>query len=141
MKRLSKEVATVFNEGMFVAKFSEGCFNGVWADYALEVTEHKALRGLGGIVLRTLRGNALARYILAKPVTAKYSITFKKEVCEQKKSTSDKHHSDNKASTRKWNSSIEKMDTMFEAGYLDPFDTVNPPKAPSQLFNRSCRKA
>ena len=133
MKRLPLELKESFDDGLFVAKLAEGRFNAVWADYALEVTENKALKGSGGIIGLTLRGNALARYFLSRPVMARYSQVFHQEYCQSKKTQdSAQHHSDKPAEKRKWDSSIEKMDRMFEEAYLDPFD-LN--KAPAQLVN------
>jgi hypothetical protein len=76
MNRLPSDVKTGFNDGLFVAKLSDSKFNDVWIDYVLEATEHKTLKGVGGIIGLTLKGNALARWFLARPVTAKYSMEF-----------------------------------------------------------------
>ena len=66
---------------LFVAKLAEGNFNAVWADYALEVTENKALRGAGGTIRLALKEKALIKYFLAKPITETFSTTFQKEAC------------------------------------------------------------
>ena len=90
MQYIPEEVADGFKEVFFAAKLSEGKFNSVWIDYVLE---NKALKGLGGIIGLTLRGNALARWFLARPVTAKYSMTFHKDVCQSvMKLNANKHH-------------------------------------------------
>ena len=73
MQYIPEKAAGGFKEGLFAAKLSEGKFNSVWIDYVLE---NKALKGTGGIIGLTLKGNALARWFLARPVTEKYSMTF-----------------------------------------------------------------
>ena len=57
---------------MFVSKLSEGKFNSVWIDYVLEATENKALKETGEMIGLTLKGQALARWFLARPVTSKF---------------------------------------------------------------------
>lgn len=54
MQRLPDEVKSAFEEGLFVAKLTDGKFNNVWLDYTLETTENKALKGSGGIIGLTL---------------------------------------------------------------------------------------
>ena len=82
MQYIPEEVINGFKEGLFSAKLSEGKFNSVWTDYVLEATQNKALKGSGGIFGLTLKGNALARWFLERPVTAKYSMTFHNQVCQ-----------------------------------------------------------
>ena len=69
----------------------------------------KALKGTGGIIKLTLKGQALARWFLARPVRAKYSMQFHKSVCKSQ-IKSDKigtyHPSDSKAADR---SSLTKI--------------------------------
>ena len=90
MQYIPEEVAGGFKEGFFAAKLSERKFNSVWIDYVLE---NKVLKGLGGITGLTLKGNALARWFLARPVTAKYSMTFHKDVCQSvMKLNANEHH-------------------------------------------------
>ncbi len=60
MEILPKSIVDAFNEGLFEAKLADGNFNSVWADYALEVTENKALKGKGGIIGLTLRGKCIS---------------------------------------------------------------------------------
>lgn len=38
---------SALSNGLFVAKLSDGRVNGVWADYSLETTQNKALKGTG----------------------------------------------------------------------------------------------
>ena len=54
----------------------------VWPDYVLETTENKALKGVGGIIGLTMKGSALARWFITRPVTGKYSHNFRTNVCE-----------------------------------------------------------
>ena len=80
MEHLPDDVENGFQtDGLHTAKLWEGSCNAVWMDYTLEATKNKALKGTGGIIGLTLKGNALTRFFLARPVTAKYSETFKKE--------------------------------------------------------------
>ena len=75
MMRLPEDVTRSFTQGLFVAKLTRGRFNAQWIDYVLEATENKALKGTGGIIGLTRRGNALARWFLARPISPKYSLT------------------------------------------------------------------
>ncbi len=79
MKRLPPDVLAEFEDGNFVAKLSSGKFNSVWLDYAIETTENKALKGSGGIIGLTLKGSALVRWFLARPITANYSMIIQNE--------------------------------------------------------------
>ena len=72
MKQLPEEIKASFTAGNFVAKLNEGSFNDVWIDYTLETTENKSLKGKGGIKGLTLKGNALARWFLSRPITATF---------------------------------------------------------------------
>ncbi len=76
MKQLPTEVQRSFNDGPFVVRLSDGNFNGVWLDSALEVTENKALKDTGGIIGMTMRPDSLARWFLARPIAARYSMIF-----------------------------------------------------------------
>ena len=90
MRHLPGDVENGFQtDGLHTAKLSEGSCNAVWMDYTPEGTKNKALKGTGGIIGLTLKGNALTRYFLVKPVTAKYSETFKKEVCQNETQKKD----------------------------------------------------
>ena len=73
MHRLPPEVLEAYKDGQFVAKLSHGKFNDVWMDYTIEATENNALKGAGGIIGLTLRGQALVRLFLSIPITAQYS--------------------------------------------------------------------
>ena len=104
-------------------------------DYALESTENRALKGIGGIIGLTLRGPALADGSYhALAVTAKYSAVFA-DMCHNKASKSKdiNHHVQCKQSKIKhWNADINKMDGMFNESYINPFivETV-----PQELVN------
>ena len=65
-----------------VTKLADSTFNAPWIDYVLEATEHKALKGSGCIIGLTLKTDALARWLLARSVTAKYSMMFHQAVCQ-----------------------------------------------------------
>lgn len=82
----------------------------VWPDYVLETTENKDLKGVGGIIGLTMRGSALARWFITRPVTGKYSQNFRTNVCENDHNTSSStsHHSERKACVNQWNSDCKK---------------------------------
>lgn len=63
-----------------MSKLSEGKFNAVWMDYTVEATENKTLKESGGIIGLTLRGPALLRWFLSRPVTAQYSEQVRQNV-------------------------------------------------------------
>lgn len=84
MKRLPAEVLSSFQDGHFIAKLSSGKFNSVWLDYTIEATENKALKGSGGIIGLTLRGPALVRWFMARPVTSQYAFKYKGKVLSPK---------------------------------------------------------
>ena len=73
MRRLPVTVTDSFRDGQFVSRLSEGKFNAVWMDYTIEATENKTLKGSGGIIGLILKGPALLRWFLSRPVTAQYS--------------------------------------------------------------------
>ena len=126
MKQLPNDVNQGFHNSLFVSKLREGNFNSVWIDYVLEATENKAFKGTGGIIGLTLKGNALARWFLAKPVTAKYSMTFHDNVCRCQTKTQKEehgHHSDTYATRKRFDKDVKKMIQMFEVTFIDPFDT------------------
>ena len=77
MNRLPRQVQQAFIEGHFHAKLSNRRFNDLWSDYAFETTENKTLKGSGGIIGLTLRGLALARWFLAKPIISQYSMIYR----------------------------------------------------------------
>lgn len=126
-RRLPATVARAFQDGDFVAKISSGRFNKVWLDYTLESTENKSLKGSGGIIGLTLKGTALARWFLARPITAKYALTFH-EASTGLRKTQDKtlQHVTTSAEKR-WNTDVERLRAMFEGSFLDPFDLAESP--------------
>ena len=131
-KQLPPDIVQGFKDGLFVAKLSQGQVNKVWIDYVLEATENKALKGSGGIIGLTLRDNALARWFLARPVTAKFSMQFRENVCKSTRQAlnSDSgpiHHSAKKNETERFNRNIARMENMFEGTFVDPFDLTEPP--------------
>ena len=137
MKRLPPEVISDFVQRQFVAKLTPGKFNCTWMDYALESTENRALKGIGGIIGLTLRGPALARWFLSRPVTAKYSAVFA-DMCHNKASKSKdiNHHSASKTEIKRWNADINKMNGMFNKSYINPFNVET---VPQELVNFATR--
>ena len=130
MKRLPPHIIHDFVEKQFVAKLSQGKFNGTWMDYALEATENKSLKGVGGIIGLTLRGPSLARWFLSRPVTASYSTSFSSNICHPRKEKpkGSEHHSTSKAEIKRWNNDVRKMNEMFNDTYINPFNTEEVPK-------------
>lgn len=127
-KQLPSDIANGFSEGLFVEKLTKGQFNKVWIDYVLETTENKSLKGSGGIIGLTLRDNALARWFLARPVTAKFSMQFAENVCRN--SSQDlklAHHSSRKNESNRFNGNVEMIDGMFNVIFVDPFNITEPP--------------
>ena len=92
MIRLPAEEQGSFNHGHFAAKLTPGTFNSVWMDYVLEATENKAHKSSGGIIGITNQDNALTRWFLFCPVTAKYSVYFRENLTLQE--VSNRHHTD-----------------------------------------------
>lgn len=131
MQRLPEEVENAFKEGLFAAKISSGTFNGVWMDYTLEATENKELKGNGGIIGLTLKGPALERWFLSRPITAKYAATFKIQMSASSHPVKT-HHLSTKAEKKRWDSDVMKMCNMFDGSYIDPFSIAT---APAQLVN------
>ena len=76
-------------------------------DYALEVTENKALKGTGGIIGLTLKGTPLARYFLGQSETAKYSMIFQNELHRSMKPPQDVHHTDNPSHKIQWDNALQ----------------------------------
>ena len=127
--RLPEDLLKQFEEGKFVAKLTPGLFNAVWYDYILEVTENKALKSSGGIIGITHNENALNRWFLARPVTAKYAMAFS----SNKSENSTKHHSDTHYHVQAYNKAVGNMVDLFESGtFIDPFSLSDPP---SRLLN------
>lgn len=79
--RLPEKAVTSLSKGNFVAKLTDGVFNSVWMDYVLEVTENKSLKSTGGIIGLTHNENALIRWFLSRPLTARYTMAFKGDGC------------------------------------------------------------
>ena len=128
MKRLPQDVLTEFADGKFVSKATSGRFNGVWMDYAIETTENKALKGQGGIIGLTLKGPALVRWFLARPITAKYAEIIENDHDNVEQNPPKLHKDAGKAATKRWNSDAEKMNNMFDGSFIDPFDLSNSPE-------------
>ena len=92
-----------------MARLSRGNFNKVWLDYTIKSTENKALKGLGGIIGLTLKGCALERWFLSRPVvSAQYSQNF--DISFLKSSDGNQQHqrhSDSRpAAQRNWTNDV-----------------------------------
>ena len=123
MRRLPEVVQRAFTNGDFTAKLEHGRFNNVWIDYTLETTENKALKGSGGVAGLTLRGQVLSRWFLARPITSAYAITYHNEVLP----SSHEGNIERESVQNRWNEDIEKMSTVFNNSFIDPFDLLDPP--------------
>ena len=118
MNRLPDDIVTSFNKGQFVSKLTAGCFNAVWYDYVLEVTENKALKSSGGIIGITHNDQALTRWFLSRPITAKYAIMY----ASSQSVSSTKHHTDTPFHTHAYNKCVTKMLDLFQNDcFIDPF--------------------
>ncbi|XP_052801704.1 uncharacterized protein LOC128232273 [Mya arenaria] len=131
MNRLPREAEDGFLQGLFTAKLSSGKFNNVWLDYTLEATENKALKGTGGIIGLTMKDGALARWFLSRPLASRYSTMFHNNVCH-KNEKDGTHHADTKAKRENYDRNVNKMVSMFDSSFVDPFNTK---KAPERLVN------
>ena len=128
MQRLPDEIKTAFENGQFVAKLTKGTFNAVWLDYTLETTANKSLKGNGGIIGLTLRGRALERWFLSRPITAKYAGTFTTQLRKANGNENKEcHHLATTSEKKKWNTDVQKMMDMFKESYVDPFAVSSPP--------------
>ena len=123
MTRLQEEVERAFTDGNFTAILKTGKFNNVWIDYTLETTENKALKGSGGVIGLNLRGQALSRWFLARPITSPYAMLYHNEVCPR----SQQDNVERKPAKKGWNDDIEKMSAVFRNSFIDPFDLTDPP--------------
>ena len=111
---------------------SEGHFNGVWLDYALETTQNKDLKGAGGIIGLTMRSQALVRWFIARLVTAMYATEFKKGTDTNISDDKQPAQTKAKASDTRWNSDVKKIRDMLQGPCVDPFDIT---EAPTKLIN------
>lgn len=128
MNRLPIEVLSQFQDSHFVARLSNSKFNGVWIDYTLETTENKALKGAGGIIGLNLRGNALPRWFLSRPITAQYATKLSTSTTDTDQNQPGLHGYGN-SSNKRWNDDVKKMTNMFDDVYVDPFDIKDQPNA------------
>ena len=92
-------------------------------------TANKSFKGSGGIIGLTLKGPALARWFLARSVTAACSSNFQKMLAHKKKPNNDedKGTDTNKAEIKRWNTHVEKMTYLFEGTFIDLFNLDEPP--------------
>ena len=102
MHRLPPEVLEAYKDGQFVAKLSHGKFNDVWMDYTIEATENKALKGAGGIIGLTLKGQALVRLFLSIPITAQYSEQMRKNISKSDETGQQRLPGRSTAATKRW---------------------------------------
>ena len=131
MQHLPQSVQTAFENGQFVAKLTDGLWNGVWLDYALETTENKALKGQGGIIGLT-HSNALSRWFMSRPITAQYAMKYSRERHAGEINQSGNKSQLQSASEKRWDSDLHKMELMFDGSYIDPFQVAT---APVHLVN------
>ena len=122
MTRLPEEVERAFADGNFTAKLTTGKVNNVWIDYTLQTIENKALKGLGGVTGLTLRGQALSRGFLARPITSLYDMIYHDEVCP----SSQQDNVERKSVQKRWNDDT-MMSAVFSNSFTDPFDLTDPP--------------
>ena len=132
MRHLPQEIATEFARTGGMVKLSEGHFNGVWLDCALETTQNKDLKGAGGIIGLTMRSQALVRWFIARPVTALYAAEFKKGTDTNIPDDKQLAQTKAKASDTRWNSDVKKIRDMLQGPCVDPFDIT---EAPTKLIN------
>ncbi len=124
MLRLPTELKASFSKKGPVVKLSDGKFNHVWLDYALETTENKDLKGSGGIIGFTMRGNALHRWFLARPISAVYSNEFLKTLKENEDRSDDPMHI-SKTKEERWNNDVQRIRALLSGPYVDPYDLEN----------------
>ena len=86
---------------------------------------------MGGIIGLTVKGSALARWFLARPITARYFQNFSKSL-ERDSSVKNSYHASGSAGISRWNRDVDKIKAMFENSFFDPFDVSDPP---SNLIN------
>ena len=118
MNRLPVDIIACFNKGQFVSKLTAAFFNAVWYDYVLGVTENKALKSSGGIIGITHNDQALTRWFLSRPITAKYAMMYSSGLA----TSSTKHHTNTPFHTQAYNDSVNKMLDLFQTdSFIDPF--------------------
>ena len=137
MNRLPTEAKESFNHGHFVAKLTPGTFNSVWMDYVLEATENKALKSSGGIIVLTNQDNALTRWFLSRPVTAKYSVYFRENLTQQE--VSNRHHTDRESCKNATMKMFRKCLTCLMKRLWTPFrQIVLPPDSLTLQLEFTC---
>lgn len=80
---LPAEVVSEFVKGAFAVNLSTGPFKSIWIDYTLKTTENKELKRAGIIIGLTMKGDALLRWFLNRPITAQYANQFLKKTSFQ----------------------------------------------------------
>jgi hypothetical protein len=105
MKPIPAEVLYQLQDGQFVAKLSDGKFNGVWPDYTLETTGNKALNGTGGIIGLMLKAQALAQQFLCRSITAQYAMQYCRNTMPQTQNVPGFHHA-GKAARKQWDDDV-----------------------------------
>ena len=77
----------------------------------------------------TLKKNALARLVFSRPIRAKYSYIFHKEICrkdDQNDPDCKKYHTNTPAQVNQLNGSISKLLEMFDESFINPFNIRSP---------------
>lgn len=77
MMEIPDEIKTIFENGEFSIRQTEGSFNGVWTDMAVEKTVIKDSKGSGGIVGLTRKKSALVRWTLTRHIMASFASSMK----------------------------------------------------------------
>ena len=132
MKQLPQEIVTEFENTGCIVKLSEGYFNGVWLDYALEITQNKDLKVSGRIIGLTMRNQALVRWFIARPVTALYAANFKKSTDTDISEDNQTELSTTTSSDTRWNFDVKRIRDLLQGPYVDPFDIS---EVPAKLIN------
>ena len=122
MTQLPSEMKEQFMSGRCSVKLSNGMFKGVWLDYALETTENKDLKGVGGIIGLTMRDSALIRWFLARPVTATYATALQTATEHEKSGINPIPHFQMPSAKKRWDLDVNKLRVMFTGPFIDPFD-------------------
>ena len=103
----------ILNDGHVLAKLRHGKIYSIGIDYVLKVTENKALKSSGGIIVWHIRVIHYKGNFFAWIVTAKYIMTFIRAIHMKHANIIDcsrlKHHSDTAASKAKYNEYGFKM--------------------------------
>jgi len=115
---LAPDIAVAFNNGQFTVRQTEGRFNGVWTDMALEKTyNHDAKTKLfTGI---SQQPAAMEKYLRALPVLTAVSEQTKAMAHMDQGDT--KHHEDSNSQATKEAESVKKLLDVINGQMINPF--------------------